>query len=288
MAFNIHHIALITGLFLSGVAAYYSVVGIAAIFAAAFIPVVIMGGALEAAKVIATSWLFRNWSTAPRLIKIYLISAIAVLMLLTSMGIFGFLSKAHIDQTLAAGTSGSELKVIEQQIQFEQKRIENANKSISTLDRLVDQSSAETANGLRTSQGRERRQLATEISSANSAIKDLNSQALPLRKDYLKSTADVGPIKFIAEGLYGEAAEGVLEKAVRWVIILIVIVFDPLALALLIAANHGLQKHTPIIKRNKPAKQPRQNNWVKKAAKLIEKKKKGIIEIDKQSIHVMK
>jgi len=285
---NIHHITLITALFLSSVAAYYSVIGLAAIFAAAFIPVVIMGATLEVAKVVATSWLFRNWGTAPKLIKTYLITAIAVLMLLTSMGIFGFLSKAHIDQTLSAGTSGSELKVIEQQIQFEQKRIENANKSISTLDRLVDQSSAETANGLRTSQGRERRQLATEVSSANSAIKNLNSQALPLRKDYLKSTADVGPIKFIAEGLYGDAAEGVLEKAVRWVIVLIVIVFDPLALALLIAANHGLQKQPSIIKRNKPNKQPRQNTWVKKAAKLIEKKKKGIIEIDKESIHVMK
>jgi hypothetical protein len=79
---NIHHIALITGLFLSGVAAYYSVVGIASIFASGFIPVVIMGVALEAAKVVATSWLFRNWGTAPRLIKTYLIVAIVVLMLL--------------------------------------------------------------------------------------------------------------------------------------------------------------------------------------------------------------
>jgi hypothetical protein len=286
---NIHHITLVTALFLSSVAAYYSVIGLAAIFAAAFIPVVIMGATLEVAKVVATSWLFRNWGTAPKLIKTYLIAAIAVLMLLTSMGIFGFLSKAHIDQTLAAGTSGSELTVIEQQIQYEQKRIENANKSIATLDRLVDQSNPEASNGLRTSQGRERKQLASEISSANSTIKDLNKQALPLRKDYLQSTADVGPIKFIAEGLYGKETEGVLERAVRWVIVLIVVVFDPLALALLIAANHGLQKHNiPVKRKGRPPRQTRQDNWVKKAAKLIEKKKKGIIEIDKESIHVMK
>ncbi len=276
---NIHHTALITGLFLSTVAAYYSVIGLAAIFAAAFIPVVVMGGALEVAKVVATSWLFRNWSTAPRFIKAYLCIAVVVLMLLTSMGIFGFLSKAHIDQTLAAGTSGSELRVVEQQIQYEQKRIDNANKSLATLDRLVDQSSPETSNDLRTRQGRERKQLATEISSANSAIKDLNQQALPLRRDNLKSTADVGPIKFIAEGLYGEATEGILERAVRWVITLIVIVFDPLALALLVAANHSLKQPRPA---------ETNTDWLSKASYLIKKRKDGIIEIDEDSIHVMK
>jgi len=279
---NIHHVALITGLVLSTVAAYYSVAGLAAIFAAAFIPVIIMGGTLEISKVVATSWLFRNWKTAPRFIKAYLIGAIIILMLLTSMGTFGFLSKAHIDQTLAAGTSGSELKVIDQQIQYEQKRIDNANKSIATLDRLVDQASPETSNGLRANQARERKQLATEVTSANAAIKDLNKQALPLRKDNLKSTADVGPIKFIAEGLYGEATEGVLEKAVRWVIVLIVIVFDPLALALLIAANHGLS-NSPTNETEK-----KQESWIDRASRLIKKRKAGIIEIDKDSIHVMK
>lgn len=283
---NIHKITLAVALFLSAVAAYYSVIGLAAIFAAAFIPVVIMGSTLELAKVITTSWLFRNWDTAPAFIRNYLIGAIVVLMFLTSMGTFGFLSKAHIDQTLAAGTSSSELKVIEQQIQYEQRRIDNAQKSISTLDRLVDQSSPEAANSLRSSQLRERKQLVSEITSANAAIKVLNTQALPLRRDNLRATADVGPIKFIADGLFGEATEAMLERAVRWVIILIVLVFDPLALALLIAANHGL-KGT-----NKPTKpklkQKKQESWVTKAAKLIQKKKKGIIEIDKDSIHVMK
>lgn len=240
---NIHYIALATGLLLSTVAAYYSVIGLTAIFAAAFIPVMIMGGSLEAAKVVATSWLFRNWHNTPKAIKIYLISAIIVLMLLTSMGIFGFLSKAHMDQTLAGGTSGAELKVIEQQIQYEQKRIENAQKSLSTLDGLVDRSSADTSVTIREKQGRERRNLNAEIASANSNIKNYNSQAMPLRRENLKSTADVGPIKFIAARIYGEADETALERSVGWVILLIIFAFDPLALALLIAANHGMRRN---------------------------------------------
>jgi hypothetical protein len=276
---NIHHIALITGLFLSGVAAYYSVIGLAAIFAAAFLPVVIMGGALEVAKVVATSWLFRNWRTAPRFIKAYLMFAVLVLMLLTSMGIFGFLSKAHIDQTLASGTSGAELKVIEQQIQYEQRRIENANKSLSTLDRLVDQATPETANSLRERQGRERRSISTEINAANTAIKDLNSKALPLRRENLQSTADVGPIKFIAARIYGETDENVLERAVGWVILLIIFAFDPLALALLIAANHGLRK----VDVNET-----DNSWLDRASMWIKRRKDGTIEIDQDSIHFMK
>lgn len=239
---NIHQVALATGLLLSTVAAYYSVIGLAAIFAAAFIPVVIMGGSLEVAKVVATSWLFRNWSSAPKFIKIYLMGAVSVLMLLTSMGIYGFLSKAHMDQTLAGGTSGSELKVIEQQIQYEQKRIENAQKSLSTLDRLVDQATGEAASVLREKQTRERRSISAEIASANTSIKNLNSQAVPLRRENLKSTADVGPIKFIAARIYGEENETVLERAVGWVILLIIFAFDPLALALLIAANHGMRR----------------------------------------------
>lgn len=242
MKITIHHIAIATGLTLSGVAAYYSVIGLAAIFAAAFFPVVIMGGMLEVSKVVATSWLFRNWKSAPKYIKMYLIGAISVLMLLTSMGIYGFLSKAHMDQTLAGGTSGSELKVIEQQIQYEQKRIENAQKSLSTLDRLVDQTTGEAASVLREKQARERRSISAEIASANTSIKDLNSQAMPLRRENLQSTADVGPIKFIAARIYGETDATVLERAVGWVILLIIFAFDPLALALLISGNYGLRQ----------------------------------------------
>lgn len=277
---NIHHVALITGLTLSTVAAYYSVIGLAAIFAAAFIPVVIMGGTLEVAKVVATSWLFRNWKTAPKFIKAYLIGAVTILMLLTSMGIYGFLSKAHIDQTLAGGTSGSELRVIEQQIQHEQRRIENAQKSLSTLDRLVDQATGETANSVREKQARERRSISTEIASAYASIKDLNNQAMPLRRENLKSTADVGPIKFIAARIYGETDETVLERAVGWVILLIIFAFDPLALALLIAANHGLRKE--------PATEIPDKSWIEKASWWIKKRKDGIIEIDEDSIHIMK
>lgn len=238
----VNYLALIVALLLSFVAAYYSIVGLAVIFASALIPVIIMASVLEAGKVVAASWLYRNWNTAPRLIKYYLVTAVAILMFITSMGIFGFLSKAHLDQTILAGDTGIELKVLDDQIKSEQRTIENAQRSLSALDRLVDQSDTETSIKLRNQQARERKLLTDSISTASNKIKDLSVKAAPLRKESLKIQAEVGPIKYIADLIYGESSEQLLEKTVRTVIIIIVLVFDPLAIALLLAANHSLTR----------------------------------------------
>ena len=244
----VNYLALGIAIMLSFVAAYYSIAGLAVIFSAAMIPVVVMASTLEAGKVVAASWLYRNWDTAPRFIKYYLTVAVVVLMFITSMGIFGFLSKAHLDQTINAGDTGIELKLIDQQIQNEQRRLENAQKSLSALDRLVDQSDTQAAINLRNRQERERKLLASEINAASASIKDLNTKALPLRKENLKLTAEVGPIKYIADLIYGDSAENVLEKAVRAVILTLVFVFDPLAIMLLLAANHSLSyKEDPVV-----------------------------------------
>jgi len=224
----INYLALATAIFLSVIAAYYSVAGLAAIFAAAVIPIVIMGASLELAKVVAASWVYQNWNTAPKVIKYYLVVSVVVLMFITSLGTFGFLSKAHLDQNLVGVGTNVELKIIEQQIQNEQRRIDNAQRSLITLDRLVDNASTEAASKVRDQQARERARILNEISAASNNLKTLNSQAAPLRKDSAKIAAEVGPIKYIADLIYGDQAEGVLEKAVRAVIILIVAVFDPL------------------------------------------------------------
>lgn len=332
----INYLALFIALALSVVAAYYSIIGLAVIFASALIPVIVMASTLEAAKVVAASWLYRNWDNCPRWIKYYLVTAVVILMFITSMGIFGFLSKAHLDQTVIAGDTNIELKLIDQQIQSEQRIIDNAQRSLTALDRLVDQSDTETSIRLRNQQGRERKLLNDSISVAANKIKDLNSKALPLRKENLKIQAEVGPIKYIADLIYGDSTEQLLEKAVRAVIIIIVLVFDPLAIALLLAANHGIRhsqkpklpnlfnkivlpklKYKPSLKeesvveeakkpkrtRKKKAppeqwevekkKPPRWENdqkpeWVDKVEELKDKKKKGIVEIDKAAIARMK
>jgi hypothetical protein len=251
----VNYLALAVALMLSFVAAYYSIVGLAVIFSAAMIPVIIMASTLEAGKVVAASWLYRNWNNSPRFIKYYLTLAVVVLMFITSMGIFGFLSKAHLDQTLVSGDTSIELKLLDQQIQSEQRRLENAQKSLTALDRLVDQSDTESAVKLRGGQARERKALGTEIASASNAIKDLNTKALPLRKENLKIEAEVGPIKYIADLVYGDSTEGVIGKAVRAVILILVFVFDPLAIMLLLAANHSIaQSKKEIIEPVQPNK----------------------------------
>ncbi len=316
----INYIALFTALTLSVIAAYYAVSGLAAIFAAAVVPIVIMGASLELAKVVAASWVYRNWNTAPKLIKYYLVVSVIVLMFITSLGTFGFLSKAHLDQNLVGADTNVELRIIEQQIQNEQRRLNNAQRSLDTLDRLVDNADSETASKIRSQQARERTRIFAEISTTSNNLKTLNSQAAPLRKDSAKIAAEVGPIKYIADLIYGEQAEGVLEKAVRAVIILIVIVFDPLAIILLIAANHGLQKtrHDPVVDNflvnNKPVKRStRKNknqgneiikdsseewdprllrrikkiklpNWIERVKKLKEKRDPSKIEIEKSKV----
>ena len=109
------YLTFLAAFLLSGIAAYYSIIGLAAIFTGAFWPVVIMGGALEFAKLVTASWLYRNWKETSFLLKSYLTAAVVVLMLITSMGIFGFLSKSHIDSTLDAGANSVEIKTLNTQ-----------------------------------------------------------------------------------------------------------------------------------------------------------------------------
>jgi hypothetical protein len=244
------YLALLSGITLSIVAEYYSILGLTAIFSAAVIPVVIMGIALGIGKVTATLWLKQNWDIAPWSIRAYLLSAIAVLMLITSMGIFGFLSKAHSDQSLVSGDVQSKIAVYDEKIKTAKDNIDANRKALKQMDEAVDQvmarSSSETgadkAVGIRRSQQKERARLQSEIQTEQKTISGLSEERAPIAAEVRKVEAEVGPIKYIAQFVYGETDETILEKAVTWVIIILIIVFDPLAVILLLSSQISFQK----------------------------------------------
>lgn len=246
----IAYLALVSGLSISAVAVYYSVIGLTAIFAAAAIPIIIMGVVLEVSKLVATVWLKQNWDSSPKLIRTYLVTSVVVLMFITSMGIFGFLSKAHLDQSVPTGDVADKVALIDEKIKTQRENIDVARKALKQMDESVDQilarsndeRGAERAAQLRRQQARERSVLQQEISNAQRSIATLNDERGPIAKDLRKVEAEVGPIKYIAAFFYGETDQTVLEKAVTWVIIIIVIVFDPLAVVLLLAAQTSFQQ----------------------------------------------
>ena len=252
---------LLTGLTISAVAIYYSVVGLAAIFSAAFIPIVIMGGSLEIAKLVCASWLKANWDRVPRLLKIYMTTAVIVLMLITSMGIFGFLSKAHSDQSLVSGDVMSKISIYDEKIKTAKDNIDTNRKALKQMDEAVDQvmarstteGGADKAVAIRRGQAKERSRLQAEIASEQKLIAQQQELRAPIAAEVRKVEAEVGPLKYIAAFVYGATDESILEKAVTWVIITIIIVFDPLAVIMLLAAQMSfawLKKEEPAYERD--------------------------------------
>lgn len=256
-----HLLMLLTALTLSGVAAWFSVVGLVAIFAAAPLSVMIMGGTLEVAKLVTASWVYNNWHRLPLLLKGYLTAAVMILMVITSMGIFGYLSKAHLEQGVPTGDVAAQLELIDQKIalrreniEAEKKNIESSRAAVVQLDAqvtarmgILSSTDAERGIQVRRQQRQEREQLAkdietsqSKIESYNQEIANLNEERLPVASQLRKVEAEVGPIKYIAALIYGDNPDAnLLERAVRWVTILLVTVFDPLAVIMLIAANFG-------------------------------------------------
>ena len=349
-------LTLLSALSISGVAIFYSVIGLATIFPGAFVPVVIMGGVLEVGKLITASWLYRNWKFTPFMLKTYLTTAVIILSLITSMGIFGFLSKAHLEQNLASDTLIQRIQILEDKIESEKNSILRQNAVIDRLEKSINRSTG-TADGdievqqsiiadaneklktlltvetntvkdlndrlkvldknvsdvltankawfneeraaaeLKASQKEEREQIAIKISEAQARIAELKAdhkieiakaqeiianmrsgsqdnkgqftkeieiaeqkifdsqgridlfivEKQPLEKEMLTLEAEIGPVKYIAALAvdWGITDQVETSKAVRWVIIIIIFVFDPLAVLLLIAANQSLMRRFP-------------------------------------------
>lgn len=235
----------LSALSVSAVAGWFSIVGLMAIFPAAAIPILTMGAVLEVAKLVTASWLYRNWDTAAVLLKSYFTVAVVTLSIITSIGIFGFLSKAHIEQTVNAGGNNElQIEQLERRIAYQQTIITDAEVVLSQLDAtvqtLIDYDRIRGESGsiaIRSSQAEEREGLNNKITDAYSVIEEFQTELMPLQKEYLSLQAEVGPLKYIAELIYGDEAQDHFDAAVRWIIILIVLVFDPLAILLVISAN---------------------------------------------------
>ena len=244
------YFTLLTALSLSMVAAWYSILGLTAIFASAVIPIIIMGGILEVAKVTVTVWLHEYWDRCRLLMKCYLVPAVAMLMVVTSMGIFGFLSKAHSDQSLVSGDVLAKIAVYDEKIRISKDNIDANRKALKQLDEAVDQvmgrssdeKGADKAVAIRRAQQKERVRLQSEIAAEQKTITAISEERAPIAAEVRKVEAEVGPIKYIAAFIYGDNPDSnLLERAVRWVIIILVVVFDPLAIMMVLAATESLK-----------------------------------------------
>lgn len=254
------YLTFLSAILLSGIAAYYSVIGLAAIFTGAFWPIVFMGSVLEMSKLVTASWLYRNWKECPILLKTYLTSAVVVLMLITSMGIFGFLSKAHIDSTLDAGSNLVEVKTLNQQEKMTKDRLDYL------MARAKEPSNASN-------------KLDKQIQDTQKELTEINKKKLPLLKESNKLVAEVGPIKYVGDMIYGDD-DNAIDKAVRLVIMLIMLVFDPLAVLLLIAANMSLKVKNG--KRDTKLPKKTWNDFFQKEG--ISENEDEIVQVDKDNI----
>ena len=267
-------VTLAVALCISAVAAYYSIVGLMAIFSASAVSIAIMGVVLEIGKLVTASWLYQNWTTVPKVLKYYLTSAVVVLMFITSMGIFGYLSKSHID----AGSNTSQIQIkidrLDNYIKSEQKTITRAEKQLQSLDDALDRyiELGAVSKGLnkREEQQNERDKLTNMVNKSQTRIDELLDEKSVYDLEIKTFEVEVGPLKYISALIYGDDALTFLENAVRWVILILVFVFDPLAVLLVIAANITIKQELTRIKREKE--------------KALRKQRKGKVKVQVEEV----
>ena len=279
-------ITFLSAISISIIAAGYSIIGLATLFAGAAMPIIAMGSALEIGKLVAASWLYNNWRSdmVPATLKAYLFSAIIILVFITSMGIFGFLSKAHLDQVQPTSSNTIKINTIDNQIKRQEIVIDRAEKTLTQLDKSIEVylNNEYATRGLkeRQKQETERNELNTAIKNASDEIAKLSTEKANLQLAQDKIEAEVGPIKYVAELIYGDEAQSHFDEAVRIVILILIFVFDPLAVLLLIAANISLRQW----KMKRLFVKENQQDYLKKKIEKLEKrnqKLKGYQDITK-------
>ena len=240
----------LTAIALSIVAAYYSVIGLAQIFPGSYWPIIIIGSILEMSKLVTVSWLYNNWNVTTRWMRYYFLIAVLLLMGITSMGIFGYMSKAHIEHSTSLSPLIEKEFIYDEKIKVQKETIEANRKNLLQLDAAVDQvmvrstdeRGAERSNQIRKAQQKERLRAADEIARAQTEIQKITEEKSPISLEIKKAESDLGPIKYVAEVVYETQDRDLIDKAVRLVIFVIIVVFDPLAILLLIAANQTYRK----------------------------------------------
>lgn len=258
----LNYLALATSLTIAGIAAYFSVIGMATMFAGAYIGTVVMMSALEVGKLVTAAYLHLLWEKL-NYVKYYLITSVVVLMLITSLGIFGYLSKANIEVNLVGEGNNLELSILDTRINAEQDKITRLQDRLTGLDLVVTTGRPQDRNYINRQQRDERQQIAEDIDASVTLITQYTEEKLPIQRKQLDQDAKIGPIKYVAEVIYGEDdVNQYLDNAVRWVIYALIFVFDPLAVMLLVASTGMIAGKT------KPRKRPVVKNVTKNFLKV--------------------
>lgn len=242
-------LTLFTSLSLAGTAAYFSIIGLMTIFSGAALSIAFMASILEFGKVVSAAWLHYEWDRINNLVRVYFTTAVVVLMLITSMGIFGFLSKAHIDSAVTSDSYSLEASIVDKRLNGKQLQLDNLTGRLENLDYVLKTSKPEDRNYVNRVQTEERNNINADIDILVGEIVSLNEQKMPIQRLQLEQEAELGPVKYIADMIYGEEAESMYDNAVRWVILTIIFVFDPLAIMLLIVSTAAFKRD-----RERPAK----------------------------------
>ena len=235
-------LTLFTSLSLAGTAAYFSIIGLMTIFSGAALSIAFMASILEFGKVVSAAWLHYEWDRINNLVRAYFTTAVVVLMLITSMGIFGFLSKAHIDSAVTGDTYSLEASIVDKRLDGKQLQLDNLTGRLENLDYVLQTSKPEDRNYVNRVQTTERNEINEAIDVLVAEIVELNEQKMPIQRLQLEQEAELGPVKYIADMIYGEEAESMYDNAVRWVILTIIFVFDPLAIMLLIVSTAAFKR----------------------------------------------
>jgi hypothetical protein len=239
-------LTLLSALSLATVAGWFSIIGITTIYAGAPLHALIMGVVLECSKLITTSWLYRNWEQSSLKLKLPLVIFTLTLMLTTSIGVFGFLSKSHLEQNAGTIDNGGKIERLDQQISREKSVIADNDKVIlqldATINSFIGKDRADRALAVRRSQAAQRKELRNSIDAAQKKIDEYSDEKLTLESEVRKLQLDVGPIRYIAELIYSDQDDAgkKIESAVKIFTLIIVSTLDPLAVILLIAANQTL------------------------------------------------
>lgn len=242
-------LTLFTSLTLAATAAYFSIVGLMTIFSGAALSIAFMASVLEFGKIVSAAWLHYEWDRINNLVRTYFTTAVVVLMLITSMGIFGYLSKAHIDASVTSDSYSLEASIVDKRLEGKQLQLDNLTGRLESLDYVLQTSEAKDRNYVNKVQTTERNEINTEIDILVDEIVLLNEQKMPILRQQLDQEAELGPVKYIADMIYGDDAESYYDNAVRWIILTIIFVFDPLAIMLLIVSTAAFKRD-----REKPAK----------------------------------
>ena len=219
------------------------------IFSGAALSIAVMASILEFGKIVSAAWLHYEWDRINNLVRTYFTTAVVVLMLITSMGIFGFLSKAHIDASVTSDSYSLEASIVDKRLDGKQLQLDNLTGRLENLDYVLQTSKPEDRNYVNRVQTNERNEINAQIDILVDEIVALNEQKMPILRQQLDQEAELGPVKYIADMIYGEEAEEYYDNAVRWIILTIIFVFDPLAIMLLIVSTAAFKRD-----REKPTK----------------------------------